>query len=117
MRTPRCARPGEAESLPAAPAEGLPEAEADDRLRRLGPNELPAPRKPRLPARFAAQLREPMALLLLAAALVAGVVLGERVAATAVGAIVLLNSSSRWSRRGGPPGPSRPSGATTPSPG
>ena len=76
----------------AAPA-GLDPAEAAARLAREGPNELPE--RPPVPLwrRALGQLREPMALLLLAAALVTGVVLRELADAAAIMAIVLLNAA------------------------
>jgi P-type Ca2+ transporter type 2C len=77
---------------PGSADTGLSAAEAVARLRAVGPNELPQPRRRPLWWRFAAQLREPMALLLIAAAAVSGVALGERLDAVAIGVIVLLNA-------------------------
>jgi Ca2+-transporting ATPase len=51
---------------------GLEDAEAARRLAAEGPNELPAPTPERLWSRLVRQLREPMSLLLLAAAAVSG---------------------------------------------
>src|SRR6266540_3404996 len=62
----------------SAPDAGLPEREAQERLRRFGPNELPAARRESMLRRVGRQLREPMALLLMAAGLVSGLWLGER---------------------------------------
>ena len=52
---------------PAAPAPGLTEAEARERLAAEGPNELSRERRPGLLAATAAVLKEPMLLLLLGA--------------------------------------------------
>lgn len=73
-------------------AEGLDPAEAADRLKRFGRNELPPPRRDPLALRFGRQLVEPMALLLIAAAGVAGLGLKERIDGLAILAIVLLNA-------------------------
>jgi Ca2+-transporting ATPase len=72
--------------------EGLDPAEAADRLKRFGRNELPPPRRDPLSLRFLRQLVEPMALLLIAAAGVAGLGLKERIDGLAILAIVLLNA-------------------------
>jgi magnesium-transporting ATPase (P-type) len=72
---------------------GLGEAEAARRLRRYGANALPPPKRPGWPARLVRQLKEPMVLLLLGAALVAGVGLDERLDAAAIAAIVVLNAA------------------------
>jgi Ca2+-transporting ATPase len=72
--------------------EGLDPDEAADRLRRFGPNELPPRRRDPLGMRFIRQLLEPMAVLLIAAAGVAGLGLKERTDALAILAIVLLNA-------------------------
>jgi P-type Ca2+ transporter type 2C len=71
---------------------GLDEAEAARRLVEVGPNELPPARPRALWLRVVDQLREPMSLLLLAAAVVSGFALGERVDAVAIGAIVAINA-------------------------
>jgi P-type Ca2+ transporter type 2C len=65
---------------------------AKERLTRFGPNELPPPPKERLSRLLGRQLLEPMSLLLVAAAAVAGVGLGERVDAAVILAIVVLNA-------------------------
>ena len=72
---------------------GLDEREARARLHRYGPNELPPPERPPLWRRIARELREPMAALLTAAAVVDGVVLGEVVDAAAIGVVVVLNAT------------------------
>jgi P-type Ca2+ transporter type 2C len=72
-------------------ARGLDAGEAARRLAEFGPNELPPQRPDRLVARIARQLAEPMAFLLIAAAAVAWLALGERVDAVAIGAIVAAN--------------------------
>ena len=71
---------------------GLDPGEAARRLAVAGPNELPAARRDPLVARLLRQLREPMALLLLVAAVVAGLALRERLQAVAILAIVALNA-------------------------
>jgi P-type Ca2+ transporter type 2C len=71
---------------------GLNVAEAARRLVADGPNELPAPTREDLLARLLRQLAEPMSLLLLAAAAVSGLVLGERLDAVAITVIVALNA-------------------------
>ena len=71
---------------------GLASGAVSERLQRYGPNELPEPPRPSRLARLARQLAEPMALLLVAAALVAGVALGEVVDAVAILAIVVINA-------------------------
>jgi Ca2+-transporting ATPase len=60
---------------------------------RYGPNELPTPPRERLISRLVRHLREPTSLLLIAAAAVAGIGLGERLDALAILAIVALNAS------------------------
>ncbi len=74
------------------PGRGLDEQEAARRLASIGRNELPPPRQRPLLLRLLNQLREPMSLLLIAAATVSGVALGERLDAIAIGAIVVLNA-------------------------
>src|SRR6266498_4248830 len=76
-----------------APDAGLSEPEAQERLRRFGPNELPATRRESMLRRVGRQLREPMALLLMAAGLVSGLWLGERVEAVAIVSIVVVNAA------------------------
>jgi Ca2+-transporting ATPase len=75
------------------PALGLDPIEAEARLGRFGPNELPPPHRERWPARLLRQLRDPMALLLMAAAAVSGVALHELGSAIAIAAIVVLNAA------------------------
>jgi Ca2+-transporting ATPase len=70
---------------------GLAATDADRRLQEFGPNELPPPRREAFAARVFRHLREPMALLLMAAAGVSGIGLGERKNALAIVAIVILN--------------------------
>src|SRR6266542_418047 len=77
----------------SAPEAGLSEREAQERLRRFGPNELPAARRESMLRRVGRQLREPMALLLMAAGLVSGLWLGERVEAVAIVSIVVVNAA------------------------
>jgi magnesium-transporting ATPase (P-type) len=73
------------------PHRGLSSAEAAERLKRHGPNALPAV-KPRHPlARFAAQFNSALIYFLLAAALAAGI-LGHGIDAAVIVAVVLLNA-------------------------
>jgi Ca2+-transporting ATPase len=73
------------------PSAGLTSAEAAARLREVGPNELPPPRRTSLPVRFAKQLGEPMSVLLIVAAAVSAFALHETLEALAIIAIVALN--------------------------
>jgi Ca2+-transporting ATPase len=85
--------PAEAATLLASDlATGLSAEEAAARLAADGPNELPPPKRERLGLRLLRQFKEPMALLLLAAAAVAGIGLGENLDAIAILAIVVLNA-------------------------
>ncbi len=72
---------------------GLSSAAAARTLARVGPNELPRAETASLSARAVAQLREPMALLLVAAAGISGLVLGEVVDAVAIVLIVVVNAA------------------------
>lgn len=72
---------------------GLDPLEAEERLARFGPNELPPPKRERWPGRLLRQLKEPMALLLVVAAAVSGIGLRERIDAAAILAIVVLNAA------------------------
>lgn len=71
---------------------GLTEAGAATRLAEVGPNELPPDRRIGWHQRLLSQLIEPMNLLLVGAAAVSGLVLGERIDAVAILTIVLLNA-------------------------
>ncbi|MPZ89628.1 MAG: HAD-IC family P-type ATPase, partial [Nitriliruptorales bacterium] len=71
---------------------GLPSEEARRRLEVVGPNRLPAATPTPLPVRFIRQLRDPMALLLLAAAGISAFALDEVVDGIAIAAIVLINA-------------------------
>jgi Ca2+-transporting ATPase len=62
-------------------------------LARYGPNELPPPRRDPLMLRVGRQLAEPMALLLLIAAAVSALALGERLDGVAIVVIVVLNAA------------------------
>jgi calcium-translocating P-type ATPase len=86
---PRTAAP---ESRVGLADSGLTDAEAARRLAADGPNELPAPKRERLLSRLLRQLAEPMSLLLLAAAAVSALVLGEQLDAVAITVIVALNA-------------------------
>ena len=72
--------------------DGLTAEEAEARFDRIGPNEIPRGPRASWRRRFARQLLEPMALLLLVAAAVEGFGLGERLEAIAILAIVFLNA-------------------------
>jgi P-type Ca2+ transporter type 2C len=73
-------------------ATSLSTSSAKERLTRFGPNELPPPPKEGWSRLLGRQLLEPMSLLLIAASAVAGIGLGERVDATVILAIVVLNA-------------------------
>ncbi len=75
------------------PLTGLSAQEARQRLIADGRNELPQPPPQKFSAQVIGQLREPMALLLLGAACVSGIVLGEVIDAVAIGVIVILNAT------------------------
>lgn len=74
------------------PRQGLTVEGAAERLSLTGPNELPPPPRERVLARVARNVREPMSLLLMVAAGVAGIGLREVVDATVILAIVALNA-------------------------
>jgi Ca2+-transporting ATPase len=76
----------------AAGPVGLGEREAARRLAADGPNVLPRPAAPPLVVRMARELREPLQAMLLVAAAVSGVVLGEVAQAVAILAVVVLNA-------------------------
>ena len=71
---------------------GLTSAEAEERLTRFGRNELPRRPPERWSVRLVRQLRDPMAILLMAASAVAGFGLGEAMDGAAILAIVILNA-------------------------
>jgi magnesium-transporting ATPase (P-type) len=71
---------------------GLEEAEALRRLAELGPNELPSRAGPSYSAIAARQLADPLVALLLAAAAVS-LLVGDRLEAVVIAAIVLLNAA------------------------
>ncbi len=75
------------------PEAGLSAEDARERLLSHGPNELPPPPREHLVIRALRQLKEPMALLLTAAAAVSGLALHERENAIAIIAIVVLNAA------------------------
>jgi len=81
-----------ARALGTDPERGLEPDEARARLARSGPNELSPPRNTPLGIRLIRQVAEPMALLLIIAAAVAGFGLRERLDAGAILAIVVLNA-------------------------
>jgi Ca2+-transporting ATPase len=94
LRPPEPARPGEPGivTFGTDPDLGLDPSEAEARLRGYGPNELPSPHRERWPGRLVRQLRDPMALLLMAAAGVSALALREAEGAVAILAIVVLNA-------------------------
>jgi len=69
---------------------GLSEPAAEQLLRRLGPNRLPAPERPAYLAIAARQLADPLVALLVAATAVS-FLSGEYLAASVIAGIVLLN--------------------------
>ncbi len=85
--------PPAADTRPVLSATGLDDAEAARRLADQGPNELPAPSRPGFPERVRSQVSEPLSLLLVGAATVSGLVLGEPADALAILAIVVLNTT------------------------
>jgi Ca2+-transporting ATPase len=70
---------------------GLTEIEASARLARFGPNRLPRARRPAYAAIALRQFADPLVGLLIGAVLVS-VLIGERIEAAAIAAIVLLNA-------------------------
>lgn len=70
---------------------GLTAPEADRRLSLVGPNRLPRPQSDSVVLKALRNLREPMALLLIAAALLSAFLLKEVPEALAIAAIVMLN--------------------------
>lgn len=82
-------RPG-VEAARVEPA-GLTEADAARLLQEHGPNVIPAERRASVPARVLAQLRDPMILLLLAAAVLAAV-LRDLTDTAVIAAVVVLNT-------------------------
>lgn len=92
MPDPPAGAPRPPIALGVDPTVGLSEEEARLRLDRRGPNELPAPPRVAWPLRILRLLGEPMSLLLIAAAAVDAVGLGEVVDASAILAIVVLNT-------------------------
>lgn len=75
----------------ASPPEGLDEADAERRLQRDGPNELPEPPRPTLLRRSIDQLRDPLTLVLAAAGVATVVLLRDLPEGVAILAIVALN--------------------------
>ncbi len=71
---------------------GLTPSEAARLLAETGPNELPAPARDGLARRALRQLREPLAILLIVAAVISGVAVHEMQNAIAITAIVVLNA-------------------------
>ncbi|HEY0639494.1 MAG TPA: HAD-IC family P-type ATPase, partial [Pseudonocardiaceae bacterium] len=74
------------------PASGLTTAEATARLRATGPNLVPEPPRPGVAVRVLAQLRDPMILLLLAAAALA-IGLGDLTDTAVILAVIVLNTT------------------------
>ena len=74
-------------------AQGLSTPQAEERLGQYGPNRLRGAPKPTLAQRFVQQLKDPMLLILLAAAVVSGItnfVAGENFAEAAIILVVVL---------------------------
>ncbi|HEX6315486.1 MAG TPA: HAD-IC family P-type ATPase, partial [Gemmatimonadaceae bacterium] len=76
----------------ASGTDGLAPGEARQRLRALGPNELPPPRPERLLLLIARQLRSAIVLLLLAA-IALSLLAGDRFDAIAIAAVLVLNAA------------------------
>jgi len=77
--------------LDTDPERGLSDAEAEARLVRFGPNQLPRARRPAFAAIALRQFADPLVGLLIGAALVS-FLMGERIEALAIAAIVFLNA-------------------------
>ncbi|HXF36394.1 MAG TPA: HAD-IC family P-type ATPase, partial [Actinomycetota bacterium] len=95
--------PGNVDPVPPAhtePASGLSTADARARLAEYGPNELPPSRRVPWPVRILRLLAEPMSILLIAAAVVDAVGLGQTVDAAAILAIVALNAAIAFFQEG-----------------
>ncbi|GGS28535.1 cation-translocating P-type ATPase [Actinokineospora fastidiosa] len=75
-----------------AHAFGLSEADAADALNRCGRNIIPEPRRPGVVSRAAAQLRDPMIMLLLAA-MVLSTALGDVTDTVVIAVVVVLNTA------------------------
>jgi Ca2+-transporting ATPase len=89
------------EQLVGDPSKGLTEAEAEARLAKVGPNELPTPPSPSMVKRFLGQFANPIVLTLIGAAVIATIngasnahasVLARFGDAIAIGLIVALNA-------------------------
>jgi Ca2+-transporting ATPase len=80
-----------ARALDADLEHGLSDSEAETRLERFGRNELPRARRPAYAAIALRQFTDPLVGLLMGAAVVSALI-GERVEAAAIAAIVLLNA-------------------------
>ena len=92
MKAPHALAPEDvARELGGDPEGGLSEAEAEARLARFGPNRLARAGRPAYAAIALRQFVDPLVGLLIAAALVS-LLIGERIEAAAIGAIVLLNA-------------------------
>ena len=92
MKAPHALTPADVTRELAGDLEqGLSEDEAEARLVRFGPNRLARARQPAFATIALRQFADPLVGLLIAAALVSGLI-GERVEAAAIAAIVLLNA-------------------------
>ena len=85
---PRATR---AEARDGAASAGLTSTAAEEILARHGPNRLPAAHRPHLLARVLGQLRDPM-IMMLCAAWVVVLAIGDRQDATIIAAVVVLNT-------------------------
>ncbi|MFD8141535.1 cation-translocating P-type ATPase [Streptomyces sp. NPDC059708] len=83
----------DAQALPARDAAGLTRAEAERRLARYGRNEAPAPRPTPLHRRILAQLRDPLILVLLGAALLT-IAIGDHPDAVVIALVVVVNTTA-----------------------
>lgn len=81
------------ERLKTDSSAGLPPAEVTARLREFGPNQLAEPEVESVWRMIVRQLANPLVLLLAVAAAVSGLVLGEWIEASAIVAIVALNTA------------------------
>ncbi len=79
------------DALETDAAVGLTAAEANRRLSKFGPNRLPEERAPSWGVRLAGQFKQLLVILLIAAAVVSALI-GERLDAIAIGAIVVVNA-------------------------
>jgi Ca2+-transporting ATPase len=87
-----------AELLDVDPTVGLSSAQAESRLASNGPNRLPSDEGPTRLELFSRQFANALVLTLIAAALIAGAVLGDWIDATVILVIVVLNAAIGYSQ-------------------